>query len=176
MKMLELLRQRRSIRKFQPRPVEPAMVEQLSEALLRAPTSRNLRPCRFIFVDDPQLIRRLARSKAHGTGFLDSAPLAIVIVADPAQSDVWIEDCSIAALIAQLAAEELGLKSCWGQLRMRPHNDALSASDYVKQLLDIPAGFEVPMVIGIGYPAEEKQGHARHSLPFEKIQRNRFSG
>jgi hypothetical protein len=46
----------------------------------------------------------------------------------------------------------------------------------VKQLLDIPAGFEVPMVIGIGYPAEEKQGHARHSLPFEKIQRNRFSG
>ena len=174
--MLELLKQRRSIRNFQPRPVEPAQIEQLSEALLRAPTSRNLRPCRFIVVDDPQLIRRLARSKTHGTGFLDSAPLAIVVVADPAQSDVWIEDCSIAALIAQLAAEELGLKSCWGQLRMRPHNDALSASDYVKQLLDIPAGFEVPMVIGIGYPAEEKQGHARHSLPFEKIQRNRFSG
>lgn len=172
--MLELLKQRRSIRKFQPRAVEPEKVEQLIEALLRAPTSRNLQPGQFIVVDDPQLIKSLARSKAHGTGFLETAALAVVIAADPQRSDVWIEDSSIAAIIVQLAAEELGLKSCWGQLRMRPHNDELSASDYVKQLLDIPAGFEVPIVIGIGYPDEEKEGHARDSLSDEKIHRNRY--
>ncbi|HKJ05399.1 MAG TPA: NAD(P)H-dependent dehydrogenase/reductase, partial [Geopsychrobacteraceae bacterium] len=67
-----------------------------------------------------------------------------------------------------------GLKSCWGQLRQRPHDEELSASDYVRQLLDIPAGFEVPVVIGIGYADEEKNGHLRESLPDGKIHRNRF--
>jgi len=172
--MFELLKQRRSIRKFQQRAVEPEKVEQLIEALLRAPTSRNLQPGQFIVVDDPQLIKSLSRSKAHGTGFLETAALAVVIAADPQRSDVWIEDSSIAAIIVQLAAEELGLKSCWGQLRMRPHNEEQSASDYVKQLLDIPAGFEVPIVIGIGYGDEEKEGHTRESLPDEKIHRNQY--
>lgn len=172
--MLDLLRQRRSIRKFQQRAVEPEKIELLEEAFLRAPTSRNLQPCQFIVVDDPQLIRDLSRSKAHGTGFLETAALAIVVAADPARSDVWIEDCSIAAIVAQLAAEELGLKSCWGQLRMRPHNDEQSASDYARRLLAIPDGFEVPIVIGIGYADEEKAGHSRESLPFEKIHRNQF--
>jgi len=173
--MLELLRQRRSIRKFQQCPVEPEKVEQLTEALLRAPTSRNLQPCQFLIVDDPQLIHGLARSKGHGTGFLQTAPLAVVIAADPEKSDVWTEDSAIAAIIVQLAAEGLGLKSCWGQLRLRPHSENLSASDYAKQLLDIPAGFEVPIVIGIGYADEEKDGHPRASLPDEKVHRNRFS-
>lgn len=173
--MLELLKQRRSIRKFQQRAVEPEKIEKLSEALLRAPTSRNLQPCQFIVVDDSPLIQGLSRSKAHGTGFLDTAPLAVVIAADPERSDVWIEDSSIAAIILQLAAEELGLKSCWGQLRLRPHNDEQSATDYVRQLLDIPAGFEVPIIVGIGYPDEEKEGHTRESLSFEKVHRNRFS-
>lgn len=172
--MLDLLRQRRSIRKFQSRTIEPEKVELLTEALLRAPTSRNLQPCQFILVDDAQLIQKLSRSKAHGTGFMETAALAVVITADPGRSDVWTEDSSIAAIIVQLAAEELGLKSCWGQLRMRPHNDEQSASDYVKKLLDVPSEFEVPIIIGIGYGEEEKDGHPRESLPDEKIHRNRF--
>ena len=172
--MLDLLRQRRSIRKFQQRVVEREKVEHLTEALLRAPTSRNLQPCQFVVVDDPQLIRDLSRSKAHGTAFLETAALAIVIVADPARSDVWIEDCSISAIIVQLAAEELGLKSCWGQLRLRPHDDEKSASDYVRTLIAVPDGFEVPIIIGIGYPDEEKSGHSREWLSFDKIHRNQF--
>lgn len=173
--MLELLKQRRSIRKFQNKDVEPEKIELLTEALLRAPTSRNLQPCQFVIVDDRDLIKKLSRSKKHGTGFLQTAPLAVVVAADPERSDVWTEDSSIAAIVVQLAAEELGLKSCWGQLRLRPHDEEQSASDFVKQLLDIPAGFEVPIIIGIGYPDEEKEGHAKESLPFDKVHRNRYS-
>lgn len=173
--MLDLLQQRRSIRKFQEQAVEPEKIELLTEALLRAPTSRNLQPCQFVIVDDRELIKKLSRSKKHGTGFLQTAPLAVVIAADPERSDVWTEDSSIAAIIVQLAAEELGLKSCWGQLRLRPHDEEQSASDFVKQLLDIPAGFEVPIIIGIGYPDEEKEGHTKESLPFAKVHRNRYA-
>jgi len=174
--MLKLLRQRRSIRKFKSQPVEPEKVELLCEALLRAPTSRNFQPCEFVLVDEPQILQKLATAKAHGTSFFSTAPLAIVVAVDPQKSDVWIEDGSIAAIISQLAAEELGLKSCWAQLRLRPHEGEESASEYVRQLVGLPEGLEVPMVIAVGYPAVESPGHPRESLASEKIHRNRYLG
>lgn len=172
--MLDLLRQRRSIRKFTSQPVEAEKVAALSEALLRSPSSRNRQPWQFVLVDDRQTLRQLATAKAHGTSFFATAPLAIVIAADPQVSDVWVEDCSIAALIAQLAAEELGLKSCWAQLRLRPHDDSRSASEYARQLVGLPERMEVPVVIAVGYPDEEKAGHPRDLLPTTKLHSNRY--
>jgi nitroreductase len=174
--MFDLLRQRRSIRKFKSQPVEPEKVELLCEALLRAPTSRNFQPCEFVLVEDPGLLLKLATAKAHGTSFFSTAPLAIVVAADPQKSDVWVEDSSIAAIIAQLAAEELGLKSCWAQLRLRPHEGEENASEYVRKLVGLPEGFEVPMVIALGYPDEEKPGHPRAELSDAKIHRDQFFG
>jgi len=173
--MLDLLRQRRSVRKFKPQAVEVEKVAQLSEALLRAPTSRNQQPCEFVLVDDPGKLAQLSIAKAHGTSFFTSAPLAVVVAANPAVSDVWIEDSSIAAIIVQLAAEQLGLKSCWAQLRLRAHNGDLSTSEFVRQLVGLPDGMEVPMVIAIGYPEEDIAGHLRTSLLDAKIHHNQFS-
>ena len=173
--MLDLLQQRRSVREFKPQSVEIEKVEQLGEALLRAPTSRNLQPCEFILVNDSELLEQLSTAKIHGSSFFASAPLAVVIAANPEVSDVWIEDSSIAAIIVQLAAEQLGLKSCWAQLRLRQHNTELSAANFVRQLVGLPEGMEVPMVIAIGYPDEEISGHPRESLLDTKIHHNQFS-
>lgn len=172
--MFELLAQRRSIRKFTAQPVEEDKVARLAEALLRSPTSRNFQPGQFVLVDDPHLLAQLATAKSHGTGFFATAPLAIVVAADPQKSDVWVEDCSIAAIIAQLAAEQLGLKSCWAQLRLRPHAGETSASEYVRKLVGLPEGFEVPMVIAVGYPDQELAGHPADTLPAEKIHHNHY--
>ena len=172
--MLDILRQRRSVRDFSAEPIATETLELLREAVLRAPTSRNRQPWQFIFVEQKGLIEELAKSKAHGTRFLESAQLALVIAADPAVSDVWAEDCAIAAIIAQLAAEDLGLKSCWGQLRLRAHDEQSSAGDYVRGLLDIPAGFEVPIIIGFGHPLKPLEGHQRDDLSWAKLHRNRF--
>jgi len=172
--MLKLLEQRRSVRKFKSKPIEADKVAALSEALLRAPSSRNFQPCEFIFVDDPEKLQLLATAKSHGTSFFGSAPLAVVIGADPKISDVWIEDSSIAAIIVQLAAESLGLKSCWAQLRLRPHNDQVSASEFVRQLVGLPEGMEVPMVIAIGYPDVDVPGHPRADLSDKKIHHNQY--
>ena len=173
--MLNLLRQRRSIRVFKEQPVEPEKIKLLSEALLRAPTSRNLQPCEFILVDDPATLDRLVTAKAHGTSFFATAPLAIVIAANPQISDVWIEDSAIAAITAQLAAEAIGLKSCWAQMRLRAHDDDVSASEFVRQLVGLPETMEVPVVIAVGYPDEKKAGHGHDSLKNTKIHLNRFS-
>ncbi len=173
--MFELLQQRRSIRAFKQQPIEPETIKKLEEALLRAPTSRNLQPCEFIFVDQPEVLASLATAKPNGAAFIGSAQLAIVVAANPSTSDVWIEDSSIAAIIVQLAAEKLGLKSCWAQLRLRNYNDSLSASDFVRDLVGLPDGMEVPIVIGIGYAAENIPGHPRESLTETKIHHNKFS-
>ena len=174
--VLEILRRRRSIRKFSTQPVETEKVDALLEAALRAPSSRGLQPWEFVVVTEPATLQQLAQAKQHGAGFLAGAPLAIVVVADPGRCDVWVEDCSIAALCLQLTATSLGLGSCWAQLRLRRHADGRDSEGYVRDLLGLPAHFTVDCVIGIGYPAEELPGHPFSTLPFGKIHRERFSG
>lgn len=173
--MLDLMRQRRSVRVFKPQSIEAEKIAALAEALLRAPSSRNLQPCTFVIMQERQLLDQLIGAKPHGTTFFDTAPLAVVIAADPAVSDVWIEDAAVAATVVQLVAEDQGLKSCWAQLRSRQHNDAISASEYVRNLVALPAGIEVPMVIAIGYPDEKKIPHPAEALRSEKIHQERFS-
>jgi nitroreductase len=173
---LSLLQKRRSIRKFKPQPVEPEKVEQLIEAALRSPSSRGLSPWQFVVVDEPETLGRLARAKAHGSEFLAGAPLAVAVCADPQRCDVWVEDCAIAAILLQLAAESLGLGSCWAQIRQRPHGDGRSAEAYVREVLGLPESLVVECIVGIGYPARRLPGHPRESLPFDKVHRSRFGG
>ena len=136
--LLELLSKRRSIRQFMPRAVEQSKIDALIEAAVRSPTSRGRNPWEFIVVNDPKLLGKLGNAKQHGSAFLSEAPLAIVVAADKAKSDVWTEDCSIAAIIIQLAAEDIGLGSCWVQIRLRPHDAESTAESFVKDLLGIP--------------------------------------
>jgi nitroreductase len=172
--ILNLLRKRRSIRQFTGKLVETEKIDALIEAALRTPTSRARNPWEFIVVTEPVLLGKLADAKEHGSAFLASAPLAFVVAADATKSDVWSEDCSIAAMVIQLAAEELGLGSCWVQIRLRPHNEECSAEEYLKTLLGLPPSHAVECIIGIGYPAEEKAGHAIESLPFDQVHRERY--
>ncbi len=163
--MLDILRQRRSVRFFKPSPVTSEQVEQLVEALLRAPTSRGFRPWEFIVIDDPEMLEKLSMAKGQGSAFLARAPLAIVIAADTIKSDVWIEDCAIAAIVLQLMAESLNLGSCWAQVRNRPHDAERTANAYLKELLQLPDRFAVECVIGIGHPVEAKIPHPADRLP-----------
>lgn len=172
--LLSLLQRRRSIRQFQPQPVDAEKVQILAEALLRAPSSRGRNPWEFVVVDDLAVIKALAGAKAHGSAYLDGAPLAVVLCGDPQQSDVWIEDCSIAAIILQLTAESLGLASCWAQMRLRLNRDGRTAEDYLRPHIALPERLRVLAIVGIGYPAESKSGHERESLEWGKLHRNRF--
>ncbi|MGE4518743.1 MAG: nitroreductase family protein [Desulfobacteraceae bacterium] len=155
----ELIRNRRSVRVFENKKIEPGKIDLLKEAALRSPSSRSLNPWEFIFTTDTETIEKLSRSKMHGSSFLKTAPLAVTIAADPEKCDVWIEDCSIASIYIQLACEALGLKSCWCQIRKREHDKNTDAEKYAKEVLGIPEGLRVLSIIGIGYPQSVPQGH-----------------
>jgi nitroreductase len=166
---IELLKKRRSIRQFQDKPVEQEKIDTLVEAMLRSPSSRNIRPWEFVVVTDPQTIGELSQAKPHGASFMKNAPLAIVVCADQTKSDVWIEDCSIAALIVHLEATDLGLGSCWVQIRKREHSDGISSEKYVKNLLGLRDEMAVEAMVVIGYGREVKDGHPTSSLMYEKV-------
>ena len=162
--MIDLLRERRSIRKYEARGIEFEKVEILKEALLRSPSSMNRRPWEFIFVDDKDLLARLSRAKEHGAGFLRDAALGIVVCGDETVSDVWQEDCSIAAIIVQLAAQSIGLGSCWVQIRNRIHVQGITSEKYIQGLLGLPENLRVECIISLGYPAEKKAGIPKEQM------------
>lgn len=171
---VEILRRRRSTRKYKSTSIEREKMDILIETLLRAPSSRGLSPWDFIFVTEAELIQSLSRTKSHGSSFLSGAPLVVAVCADPSKCDVWVEDCSIAAILLQVAAESLGLGSCWSQIRKRFTADGRSAEEHVRDLLNLPPSYRVEALIGIGYPATSQKGHPLSELPSSKIHFNRF--
>jgi nitroreductase len=172
--MLELLKTRRSIRKYQDRAVEKEKVDAIIQSGLMSPSSRGRRPWEFILVDDRDLLHKLSLSRGQVPSFVADAPLAIVVTADSKTNDVWIEDASIAAIIMQVTAHSLGLGSCWNHIRARMHNDEMTAEDYVREVLNIPEQYSILCILAIGYPDETKEPYKLDQLPYEKVHTNGF--
>ncbi len=171
---LSLAQKRRSIRRYLKKPIESENIQRLIEAALRAPSSRGFNPWEFVVVTDRDLLEKLSKSKPHGASFLKDAALGIVVCADPEKCDVWIEDASIASIYIHLAAESMGLGSCWIQIRKRMHDRETSAEQYIRKLLNIPENFKIESMIAVGYPAEKKSGHPKEDLLYGKVHYNAF--
>ncbi len=134
----------------------------------------NNQPWEFIIVNEPELLSKLSQSKEHGSSFLKGAPLGIIVCADPAKSNVWVEDCSVASILVQMTAQSLGLRSCWIQIRNRPHDTSTSAEEYIRGVLGIPANIVVESIISIGHPDEVRDPVPKEKLDYRKIRYNRF--
>ena len=171
---LSLLEKRRSIRKFLDQDVASAKVEVLIESALRAPSSMGRNPWEFIIIRDRELLGKLSKSKPYGAAFLKNAPLGIVVCADPAKCDVWIEDASIATIFLLLGAESIGLGGCWIQIRKRMHDEHKTSKAYISELLNIPENLEIEAIVAIGYPAEQKPTHPKENLRYGKVHYERF--
>ncbi len=172
--ILPLIQKRRSIRKYQKKSIESEKIRTLVEAALRSPSSMGYNPWEFVVVDDSDLLDKLSRAKPQGSAFIKNAPLGIVVCADPERSSVWVEDASIACTYIQLAAESLGLGSCWIQIRERMHDQTKTAEAYISEVLNIPKKLKVEAMIGIGYPDERKEPHKREELQWKKASRNSY--
>ena len=164
-----LIQNRRSIRKYEKKPVEAEKLEKLVDAALLSPSSMGSNPWVFIIVTDREVLEKLSKAKPHGATFLKNAPLAMVVCADPSKSSVWIEDASIASIYIHLAAESMGLGSCWIQIRERMHSEVKHSDDYISEILDIPENLKVEAMIAIGYPDEKKPPRSKKDLQYEKV-------
>ena len=175
-KFSELIKNRRSMRKFTQEELKQEEVVALLKAALMSPTSKRTNCWQFIAVDDKEILEKLSYCKESSSSFIKDAALAIVVVADPLVSDVWIEDASIASIMIQLQAEDLGLGSCWVQLRERFTASGMSSNEYVHEVLDLPLQLQALSIIAIGHKGMERKPFDEVHLQWEKIHINKFGG
>ena len=162
------------MRKFTDEELTQDEVALLLRAALMSPSSHRSTGWQFIVVDDKEKLQQLAVSKESGASFVAEAPLAIVVTADPSISDAWIEDASLAALMIQLQAEDLGLGSCWAHIRNRYAADGTPANTIIHELLGIPDNLEVLCIIAVGHKGMERKPFNEDHLQWEKIHLNEY--
>lgn len=170
----KIVRTRRSHRSFTDEEISADDVRIILRAALMSPTSKGRRAWQFVVVDDKLAIEKLADAKNSGAQFLREAPLAVVVLGDPQENDCWIEDGSIAAVSMQYQAEELGLGSCWAQMRGRGLSDGTSADEVIRGVLSIPENLSALCVVGFGHKATERCPHEEEKLKWENVHINAF--
>ncbi len=153
----ELAQKRRSHRKFTSQNISPEALHRILEAALMAPTSKGLHSYSFCVVQNPEVLARLSASKAIGSQFVAEAKCAIVAMADPAVSEVWLEDASTAAMSMLYQAEDLGLGACWVQVRERKDAEGRDTEDVVREALSLAEDTRVVCMIALGHKGAERK-------------------
>lgn len=171
--MLDLMLSRRTVRKFTEEKVSEEDREAIIKAAMSAPSGRAIYPVELVVCEDARTIAELKNCRSNGTTALNTAPLAIAIIADADRSDVWDEDASISAAYIMLECEKLNLGCCWVQIRGRS-NDQGDSGEAVKKLLRIPDNYEVLSVMAIGHKAEFPAGYTEDKIDYAKVHRGRF--
>ena len=155
MEFKEIISRRRSTRKFLATTVEREKLQRILDAALVAPTSRNTRSTRFFVVQDKATLERMSQMRGYGSTFMKDAAAAIVVAGDRQTTDLWIDNCAIAATTIQLAVVDEGLASCWVHVNDRPclkdEPEGAKADDYLRSLLGIPAHYGILCAVALGY-------------------------
>jgi len=159
--LLEVIYRRRSVRKYEKKPIPEEILKAILEAGRLAPTAKNLQPWHFIVVRDPEIKRKLVFTDWNN--FIEEA--SVVIVGCGEMDKKWaVVDVAIALQNMVIAAEALGLGSCW---------IGAFEEEEVKRALGVPDHLKVVAMITIGYPAERPEPPPKKKLEeivhFEKF-------
>lgn len=162
MSVLETIKRRRSIRRFQAKPIPEEIIDKLIEALIWAPSAGNLQSRKFYFIFDEKIKLKL-KGAALDQSSVIQAPLVVVGCSDDKINWRYGErgkklysvcDVSVSIQNMILLAAELGLSSCW-----------IGAFDEKKvaKILNLPNDLHPIVIVPVGYPAEKPEAPPRIS-------------
>ena len=154
--MLDMIKKRRSIRKYTDAPVSEDQIRAMLEAAMAAPSGHNEQPWEFIVVQDEELRQKLADTH-QWANMCAGAPVVFVICGHEQQSKHWIADTSAATENLLLEAAALDLGTVWIGIYPTVEYEA-----DVRDVLDIPANARVLCLIACGHPAETKPPHTKY--------------
>ena len=170
MELMQTILTRRSVRKFEQKPVEREKINSCLEAARLAPSACNSQPWEFIVIDDPETKAAFCKEAFGGayalSKWVQSAPVLIAAVSDKGnfiskmgsffrRTEFYLVDQGIACEHLVLRAWDQGLGSCWiGWL------DSNKAAQFFK----LPSGKKIEHLIALGYPAESPQPRPRKKL------------
>jgi len=162
MNVLEVIKKRRSVRKYKKDPIPEEALSRVLQAARLAPSGKNFQPWKFIIVKDKSLKEKLAQASA-GQFFMAEAPIIIVGCGFPDNCYAhmgrymksWSVDVTIAFDHLMLQAQEEGLGTCWiGSFE----------EEEVKEILNVPESVKVLALTPLGYPGEIPAFRGRKSL------------
>lgn len=160
--MLETIKNRRSIREFQSKPIPEEIIAELIDALIWAPSAGNLQSRKFYFIFNENLKKDLARASFE-QNFISQAPLVIVGCTDDRIEKRYYKrgknlysicDVSCSAQNLMLLAHELGL----GTVFIGSFDE-----EKVSKILQIPKNLHPIAIVPVGYPAEQPEAPPRVS-------------
>ncbi|MBO6046485.1 MAG: nitroreductase family protein [Erysipelotrichaceae bacterium] len=156
--LIQAMLSRHSIRQYTDEPLQEEHLQMILLAGMCAPSSRNLKSGHMIVVKDKTMLEKLSQAKTAGGQMLKNAACAIVVYGDASASDAWIEDCSLMMGQMHLAADDMGVGSCWVQIRNR-HNASESADATIKRLLSLKETDCVEAILSLGYPVKKQPAY-----------------
>ena len=172
--LLELMINRRSVRKYSTEPVTDEQIKTITTAALLGPSGHSKYPCEFIVVKDRETLEKMSHCRVAVAKMLNNASCAIVVIADKDKADTVIEDSAISMMNMHLMAANLGLGSCWIQLRIREAEDSRSSEEYIRELLGIPQNYLCQAILSIGNLEKAPKPHDVNKLHFDKIHSEKF--
>ena len=150
---------RRSIRKYQAKAVEPAILEQLLTAAMQAPSAVDTQPWHFVVIDDPAILGRIPDVHPYARMAVD-APLAVLVCGDETlvhAPGYLAQDCAAATENLLLAAHALGLGGVWCGVYSQPEREQA-----FRELLAVPEHAVPFALVVLGYPAETREQPVRY--------------
>lgn len=151
---LDLILNRRSIRRFTSRSVSDDVITKLIKAAMSAPSAHNQQPWEFIVINDQAILEQIPQIHPYSSA-TRKAPMAILICGNQqliTREPFWPQDCSAATQNLLLAAHASGLGAVWMGIYPLPERVA----DF-SRLLNLPEHIIPFSLIPLGYPAEQKR-------------------
>ena len=174
MELINIMKKRRSIRKYSRETIENSKLEKILQAGLLSASGKGKRPWEFIVVKDKDALKNMSQCRIGAAKMLENADCAIVVVADSEKTDVWVEDCSVAMANMHLMADSLGIGSCWIQGRLRTDVSGESTECYLRNMLEFPEKYKLEAILSLGIPAENPEPYELPSFPNEKVHWEKF--
>jgi len=159
MDTLEAIHSRRSVRRYQDRPVPEELVQKLLAAASSAPSARNQQPWQFVVIDDREILAEIAEVNPNAQ-MARRAPLGILVCGDlglETSPGYWVVDCAAAVENMLLAAHALGLGAVWTGVYPRQER-----MDGLRRIAKLPDNIMPHSLVVLGYPAEQPTPQDRY--------------
>jgi nitroreductase len=174
MEVFEAIESRRSIRKYKQQPVEREMLEKMIGAARLAAQGTNQQPMKYCIVDDPQKVAEINKDTKWGMLIYPQAmpkpdelpPAYIIVLTDTRIKKDADVDAGSAVANMLLAAQALGLGTCWlGSISRKQ----------IAQTINMPDYFVVHTAVAVGYAAEDPvYEDAKDSIAYYKDESGRL--
>lgn len=152
---------RRSIRKYEDKPVEQDKIDKMLRAAMFAPSAGNEKPWHFIVIKDRSTLNAITEFHPH-THMLKEAPMAILVCADISNvkydGAFWVQDIAACVQNMLLEAESIGIGTCW--CGVYPREELV---ENMKKLIELPEHIVPVSIVAAGYPAEQREVRDRYS-------------